>query len=194
VKAYQSTIGFGCPDVIDPHHFIVTIPKNRGEMVTIAENFGIETKKGHIEIVARVLLQKSHWNAIADILKFHFNERLKAKDLKTAQWVFGENKVERILGRELCVIAWAIECAGKESIPVAIKHWLGLKPEERWWLFSMTASATGLAQQKEIGWRKALRFALTENPTVPSNYLASNDEKKRPRNKKEIDDTTYTLF
>jgi Protein of unknown function (DUF3780) len=35
-----------------------------------------------------------------------------------------------------------------------------LKPEERWWLYTMTAAATGLAHQAGMGWRDALRRAL----------------------------------
>ena len=47
-----------------------------------------------------------------------------------------------------------------EEIAVAIRNWLGLKPEERWWLYTMTAAATGLAHQAGMGWRGALRQAL----------------------------------
>src|SRR5438105_7002775 len=34
------------------------------------------------------------------------------------------------------------------------------EPEERWWLYTMTAAATGLAHQTGMGWRGALRQAL----------------------------------
>jgi hypothetical protein len=38
-------------------------------------------------------------------------------------------------------------------------------PEERWWLYTMTNAATGHAVQgRNKGWRKAVRYALTENP------------------------------
>ena len=46
------------------------------------------------------------------------------------------------------------------EIAVGIRNWLGLKPEERWWLYTMTAAATGLAHQIGMGWREALRRAL----------------------------------
>jgi hypothetical protein len=50
-------------------------------------------------------------------------------------------------------------------IPTAIRNWLGLVPEERWWLYTMTNAATGHAiNGRGKGWRKALRYALTENP------------------------------
>jgi hypothetical protein len=44
---------------------------------------------------------------------------------------------------------------------VAVRNWLGLKPEERWWLHTMTAAATGYASQEGRGWRNALHYALT---------------------------------
>jgi hypothetical protein len=42
-----------------------------------------------------------------------------------------------------------------------------LAPEERWWLYTMTAAATGnYLTGRGRGWRKALRYALTENPVT----------------------------
>ena len=43
------------------------------------------------------------------------------------------------------MLAWAIEDADPSLIPAAVKNWLGLTPEERWWLFTMTNAATGHA-------------------------------------------------
>src|SRR5439155_19529518 len=43
----------------------------------------------------------------------------------------------------------------------------GRSPEERWWLYTMTAAATGdHSMGRNRGWRKAVRFALTENPVT----------------------------
>jgi hypothetical protein len=65
-------------------------------------------------------------------------------------------------------LAWAIEDADPALIPTAIANWQGLTPEERWWLYTMTAAATGhVLTGRNRGWRKAVRFALTENPVVP---------------------------
>ena len=52
-------------------------------------------------------------------------------------------------------------------VPEALRNWETLAPAERWWLFTMTVSSTGQALQRNVGWRKALRFALTENPAAP---------------------------
>ncbi len=62
------------------------------------------------------------------------------------------------------MLAWAVEKVPEELVPVAVTNWLGLKPEERWWLFTVTAAATGGLDDGNVGWRKALRYALTENP------------------------------
>ena len=142
-KAFK-TIGFGCPNDTDPHHFVVTIPKERNKQVTITEHFGLtDEANGLPEKVDRVRIDKVQWRAIADNTKSVLNERLRDKGYKTSRWQTGENKVERLLGRELTVLAWAIELADADLIPAAIKNWVGLKPEERWWLFTMTAAATG---------------------------------------------------
>lgn len=60
-----------------------------------------------------------------------------------AQWKL----VRRDLGKELVLLAWAIEDADPALIPTAIANWNGLVPEERWWLYTQTAAATGHAQR-----------------------------------------------
>lgn len=119
---------------------------------------------------ARVLLLRSKWNAIADDLRVELNRRLKKQGLKTSAWKTGVNPISRLLGKELVLLAWAIEDADPALIPNAIKNWLGLQPEERWWLYTMTNAATGHALHgRGKGWRKAVRFALTENPAGAPN-------------------------
>lgn len=165
MKKEHGTVGFGCPDTVDPHHMVVTVPRGRNDSVRIVEQFGL--RAGHAgtpDMIERVELPRPKWTAIADSVRRVFNERLKEKGISPGRWSVGDNKIERLLGKELCVLAWAIEDAAEDLIPVAITNWSGLKPEERWWLFTMTAAATGEVDDSDIGWRKALRFALTENP------------------------------
>jgi len=133
--------------------------------VRIVEHFGL--RAGHAgtpDLIERVELERAQWTAIADPVRRVFNERLKEKGIAPDRWSVGENKLERLLGKELCVLAWAVEEAAPDLVPAAITNWSGLKPEERWWLFTMTAAASGGVDDSEVGWRKALRFALTENP------------------------------
>lgn len=162
----RKTTGFGVPNDIDPHHFVVDIPAARANPVVITEQFGLSGgSNGLPDSLERCRLNQDAWNGIRKELERVLNDRLKEKKLATSRWKSGKNQVERLLGRELCVLAWAIEAAPKETIPNAIRNWSGLKPEERWWLFAMAASMTGTSQDVDVGWRKALRVALTENPT-----------------------------
>ena len=44
--------------------------------------------------------------------------------------------------------------------------------QTRWWLYTTTVATTGQAMQKGIGWRKALRAALADNPFVKGEGLS----------------------
>ena len=143
----RKTTGFGVPNDIDPHHFVVDIPAARANPVVITEQFGLSGgSNGLPDSLERCRLNQDAWNGIRKELERVLNDRLKEKKLTTSRWKSGKNQVERLLGRELCVLAWAIEAAPKETIPNAIRNWSGLKPEERWWLFAMAASMTGTSQ------------------------------------------------
>lgn len=162
----KKTIGFGAPNEMDPHHFTVEIPAARTEPVVITEHFGLHGgSNGLADSVVRCRLPRAAWSVIAEEAKRVLNERLKEKKLSSSRWSSGKNKVERLLGRELCVLAWGVEAAPKELVPNAVRNWVGLRPDERWWLFSMASSMTGGVDDADIGWRKAIRIALTENPT-----------------------------
>ena len=100
----HSTVGFGCPNDTDPHHFTVEIPSGRQGFVVITEHYGIRAGiNGRPELIERCRLPKAVWAQIAEHTKRHFNDRLKEKKLATSRWVTGINKVERLLGKELCV-------------------------------------------------------------------------------------------
>ena len=159
-----ATEGFGAPVGIDPHRFEVRVPSGNKGDVSIVEHFGVAISAYGSDAIERCTLSRRAWGAIRDDVKRHFNERLKDKSLPSGALTTGANKVERLLGHELMVLAWAVEAAKIEMIPVAVRNWLAMRPEERWWLFAVTAASTGEARHREIGWRKALRFALTENP------------------------------
>ncbi len=162
----KATIGFGVPNEVDPHHFTVEVPALPSQPVVITESFGLHSgTNGLPDSIVRCRLPYAAWTGIATETKRVLNERLKEKKLASGRWQAGTNMVERLLGRELCVLAWGVETAPKELIPNAIRNWVGLRPEERWWLFSMAATMTGSAEDTDIGWRKAIRVALTENPT-----------------------------
>jgi len=167
--------GFGFVREDSEHHFLVIIPAGKKEEVLIGEYFQWEDNPARLEASIsvgkessriRAILPANKWEAIAEEVKIEFNRRLQKNGLRQGQWKTGHNPVSRLFGKELVLLAWAIEDADPALIPVAIKNWLGLKPEERWWLYTMTNAATGHAVYgRNKGWRKAVRYALTENPT-----------------------------
>jgi hypothetical protein len=188
----KKTIGFGVPNEIDPHHFTVEIPAARTDAIVIAEHFGLRSgTNGSPDTIERCRLSRETWTAIAEEAKRVLNERLKEKKISTSRWSTGENPVERLLGRELCVLAWAVEVAAKDLVPNAIRNWAGFRPEERWWLFAMAANLTGTSGDTDIGWRKAIRIALTETPTGEEVAALRG---KRSKLLTEVDRPTLPLF
>ncbi len=174
--AKPKPLGFGfLPDETE-HHFVVTVPPGTRRDVAIAEHLKFDTDGSYAapslgtglqDAKLRVVLPRPKWMAIADEARVEFNRRLKKQSQPTGRWKRGDNPVMRLLGKELTLLAWAIEDADPALIPTAVKNWLGLAPEERWWLFTMTNAATGHALHgRNKGWRKAVRFALTENPVL----------------------------
>ncbi|MGX9257373.1 anti-phage-associated DUF3780 domain-containing protein [Pantoea ananatis] len=158
--AKHPTLGFGVPASSDPHHFKVIIPKANTGKVQISEYLGLQAQSKEISVIDRVLLDRIRWAAIRGEVQRAFNARLKSYGLQTSSWQVGENMLDRLLGKELCVLAWAIESIDIDNIPLAVRNWLALRPEERWWLFGMTAKSTGGVEDRDVGWRIALRHAL----------------------------------
>lgn len=160
----HATQGFGVPLTVAPHHFVVVIPRSSKQPVQIVEDLGMHTVGDESELLDRVVLPRPIWVEIANPVKRMFNERLKAHQLKPGQWKVGENRVDRLLGKELCVLAWAIEDLAEDKVGTALRNWLALRPEERWWLFGMTAATVGAPKDKGRGWRMALKYALGDTP------------------------------
>ena len=46
--------------------------------------------------------------------------------------------------------------------------WAALRPEERWWLFAMTVAESGLPEDTQRGWRRALFHALSDGEKSPA--------------------------
>ena len=184
----HATLGFGVPATSDPHHFKVIVPKANTGKVQISEYLGLQAQSDEFAVIDRVMLERTRWTAIRAEVQRTFNARLKNHDVKTASWKVGETVVDRLLGKELCVLAWAVEGMNMEKIPVAVRNWLALRPEERWWLFGMTAMSTGGIDDGEKGWRLALRHALGD---VAQSEQLKPRERKIVRNQIQEPDVSY---
>lgn len=187
VRPPEQLEGFGAA-AFGAHIFRVEIPVAAKGDITIVEDYGLKGGgNGVPPRETRVVLPRRFWSAIAETARKDFVARLKAKKLNSPRWTTGDNKVDRMLGKELCVLAWAAEHANSvdECKAIAAK-WAALKPEERWWLFSQTAAEAGLPEDKDAGWRKALYFALSSGKA----------ENKKPRSARPAEEppTTPQLF
>ena len=160
-------LGFGFIPEETKHHFLIAIPRSSNQKIAVYERFtwdDSETQTSDMEYSSlKLTIDRHKWDLVKDALQQEFNNTLKANNILVGRFKIGEVPVERLLGKEMVLLLWAIEDSDPKLIPVALKNWLGLSREERWWLFTMTNAVTGQADDKR-GWRKAIRYALTENP------------------------------
>lgn len=158
----EQYLGFGAPGTYGAHLFRVDIPVALKDDIAIIEDYGVKGGDNGLPThEVRVNLPRRYWSAISEAARKDFAVRLKAKKLPSSRWTSGDNKVDRMLGKELCVLAWAAEHAQSvDECKVIVAKWSALRPEERWWLFGQTVAEAGLAADTDGGWRKALYFAL----------------------------------
>jgi hypothetical protein len=186
MSAPVKTVDFGAPDKFGAHIFRVEIPAAKNESVRIVEDYGYRGQEAGIpRDEERVMLSRPVWSGIADISRREFNDRLRAAKIPVGRWHSGTNLVDRLLGKELCVLAWAAETANDDQVAVIRSKWAALRPEERWWLFSMTVAEAGLPEDTQRGWRRALFVALSDGEKPPAH------RKPRPP---ETDHMTLPLF
>lgn len=163
----NQTIDFGAPPGFGLHHFYVDIPVEPKAAVSIVEDYGFDGDESKRETTeTRIHLARELWTKIRDDARRDFNARLKSKKQSTGSWKTGVVKLDRFLGKELCVLAWAAEHAAPEECPIICEKWLALRPEERWWLYTKTSSEAGSTKDKKRGWRKALYCALSDGDSI----------------------------
>lgn len=162
------------------HGFLIDVPKGSGvgDLISITEHRGHDLGVLGERLIdptspndpsLRVVIDRARWLLLAPAFWDEANRRLRANGLPAAK--FQKNPAKPVplhpsLGKELCVLCWAVEDAPPDDIPNALRNWEALAPEERWWLYTMTVATTGQAMQKGHGWRKALRAAIADNPFV----------------------------
>lgn len=185
-KTAEHYLGFGALATFGAHIFRVDIPVALKGDIAIIEDYGLKGgDNGLPPHEVRVNLPRRFWSAISETARKDFAARLKAKKLPSSRWTTGDNKVDRMLGKELCVLAWAAEHAqSMDECKVIAAKWSALRPEERWWLFGQTVAEAGLAADTDGGWRKALYFALSGGK--------SPDEQK-PRSIRPPEETSENL-
>lgn len=191
-----SNTGFGGSGSIDEHRFVVVVPRAVKDPVNVVEDYGAQSaSEAEGDRVLRAVIERARWDEISDAVRTEFNRRLKLRGMRTGRWTSGEISVDRLLGKELVLLAWAIEDAPFEKIPVALANWFGLSQEQRWSLYTLAAAATGDAiRHRGVGWRRALMIAMTENPITGLVGMVTKAAPRRRIKTREGDRASQSLF
>lgn len=158
--------GFGYHSQESPSYFDVVIGAGPNAIVSIYECFALRSSHNHEtrpEDIFKLELTKERWDKLAPDAAAEFNRRLRAGKKPTGRFTTGHNPVEKLMGKELMVLLWGTEHEEPEAYPTALCNWLGLLPEERLWLYTMTDVSAGWPGDRG-GWRTALRYILCGNP------------------------------
>lgn len=183
-------IDFGAPAASGSHRFRLDIPQASRAAVSLYEDFGFAGDERCPEgAQLRAQVKRACWSAVSALVMHEFNERLLARKQASGRWRTGGVWLERMLGRELCVLLWALEHAssGTEALHMA-NAWQGFRPEERLWLFGRTARSAPLAVHQRSSWRRALALMMGEEEVKPAVRL-----KQRPESAREQDDSQIFL-
>lgn len=171
------TTDFGAPAKSGSHVFRVVVPAGRTDPISIIEDFGNHGGLGGVAFEEdRAIVPRATWSIISEAARTDFNLRLKANNLSTGRWKSGTTLVDRLLGKELCVLAWASEGADKDTAAIICTRWTALRPQERWWLFNVTSAEAAFPDDGDRGWRRALRAAMSDGERV-----TGNDRRRRIR-------------
>jgi hypothetical protein len=191
--AGRETVGLGFMPIEARHGFLIEVPKGTGrsDFVRITEHRNVDLSQSKVtdqldgndkDPALRVLIDRNRWLALAPAFWEEANRRLRANGLSTINFQKNPSKpvpVHPSLGKELCVLCWAVEEAQPDLIPNALMNWQALAPEERWWLYTMTVATTGQAMHhRGLGWRKALRAALAENPFIKGEGMPARSRRE----------------
>lgn len=133
----KEIIGFGFDPSESKHHFLILIPKTTTSKVAIYERFEWGTLEDENAVVLSTLslfdepeqkidqrfdrlkceLSRAKWKEIENAVKTEFNQRLKLNGQKAGSWKQGQNALQRLLGKELTLLCWAIEDCDIKVIP-----------------------------------------------------------------------------
>jgi hypothetical protein len=162
-----ATLDFGFDPQTAPHHFVVR--QHADGSVLIGERH-TWPEEGHAPDPPRpkAVLDAYRWGRLAERAADEFNRRLRADGARAGRWKRGETLLAAHYGKELTLLAWAVEGADPSVIPAMLANWSGLAPEERWWLYTTVNATFTRPEEEPRGWRKAIQIAFAENPVEPA--------------------------
>jgi len=184
------TYDFGFVPDQSPYHFVVDTRLDNYVLIVERYVWGDElsSPKGR-DVRLKAKLDDYRWSYVVDKVADVFNRQLSRLGQKgTAFRKRGETVLSPPLGKELTLLAWAIEDQDPSLLPNIFFNWAGLAPEERWWLYTtINATFQDANIGKDRGWRKAIKIAFAENsigdvpPSSLLNGQLSDDGGERAR-------------
>ena len=186
---------FGFDPRSSAYHFALVVERDAAT-VRLEERFETEASGAGLEggeirrPILKATLDAYRWSRVAEPARSEFNRRLTAEGGRAARWRPEETLLAPHLGKELTLLFWVVEDADPTVIPNMVANWIGLAPEERWWLYTTVNATAGHPEHgRERGWRKAVKIALAENPAAaatPGGWLTrvdadSPEAPRRPR-------------
>ena len=202
-KGAVSSYGFGFIPGIAQNHFFVVVPGAvGGDCVKVYERYRWTASGDRIETrdadlgpdtspvykdgqriggadTLRLEISPAKWEKVASALASEFNARLRKAGLRPGKFAVGGTPLASDFGKETMALLWAVKDADPGQIKTAVKNWLGLRPEERCWLYTATNERHGGLDDRR-GWRAALREALCSpaerEPAEESSDLSGEGE------------------
>ena len=156
--ARKALVGFAAPREFGAHIFHVSI--GRG-LTVLTEKYGTQGGAAEHYEEHRAAVSRELWAPIAAAAREEFNPRIVLGGGLEGDFKPG-TAMDRMIGRELAVLMWAAEHSTVEQIDGICAAWASLQPEDRWWLYAMTAADGGELADRNRGWRKALHAALSD--------------------------------
>lgn len=172
-KSKTTSSGFGFEAKDAAYHYLVRLRADG--TATIIERYDDDVKRDTV----KALVTPERWTRIADQVAQDFNHRLIAEGMRSGRWLKDETKLAPYFGKEVTLLAWAIEDADLTLLPAMVANWRGLAPEERWWFYTTINAAGGDAWHgRDKGWRQAIKIAFADNPVhvAPTALLHSSSE------------------
>ena len=159
----RQTRGFGFYPEERELHFQVTTA-GPGQRAVVSEHDALEAPGA-----VRITIPGFVWDRIAQPVTATLNARLVRHGDRPGRFrVRGATPLEWHAGKELMVLAWALEHVSTPcqiaDVERALANWQGMDPEVRWFYYTETNAASGGPEWRGRGWRAALYHILIQNP------------------------------
>ncbi len=162
-QVQRQTRGFGFYPAERELHFQVTTA-GPGQGAVVSEHDALEAPGA-----VRITIPGFVWDRIAQPVTATLNARLVRHGDRPGRFrVRGATPLEWHAGKELMVLAWALEHVSTPcqiaDVERALANWQGMDPEVRWFYYTETNAASGGPEWRGRGWRAALYHILIQNP------------------------------